>query len=113
MLPPPGGLTFSTGWDIVLVWSVMVDVCLASDDVYLERGVTKIKAPCSAVKHYWLSPSVDEFFADVQRYRKPICISEAPERGWLSRGALRDSHCQQRHARLAVCGVQPTNETDS
>ena len=95
-----------------LVCSGMVNVCLANDDVYLKRGVTKMKMPRSAVKHYWLSPSVDAFFENVQRYRKPICTSEAPKRGGLSRDTLRDNHCQQSHARLAVRGVDPANETD-
>ena len=56
-----------------LVCSVIVNSCLASYDVCLQRGVTKIKMPHSAVRHYWLRPSVD-----FQRYREPICISEAP-----------------------------------
>lgn len=61
---PRLALTFSTCWGMDLLCPVIVNVCLANDDVYLKRGVTKMKMPRSAVKHYWLSPSVDAFLKD-------------------------------------------------
>ena len=44
-----------------LVRSVTANMCLADDDVSLQRDATKPKLPRIEVKHYWLSPSVDAF----------------------------------------------------
>ena len=77
--------------------SVMVNLCLANDDVFLKRGVrgvTKRKMPRSAVKHYRLSPSINDSLKASKDIRVHFPFGGKKDRSVL-RGTLRDNHCQK------------------
>ncbi len=77
-----------------LVCSVMANLCLANDDVSLRRGVTKIRMPRSAVKHYWLGSSIDICLRASTDTKVHFHSGGNKDRSVLP-GTLRDNHCQK------------------